>query len=100
MAEGKSLTGDIRIDPFEVMQTEQRLTSEEKALLRRGYDLFEFFDRHMREEHGQMRLARAIRRKKQSARSETSPASNTLCSCIDNAIDSDPPPMPRSFSSP
>lgn len=86
MAEGKSLTGDIRIDPFEVMQTEQRLTSEEKALLRRGYELFEFFDRHMREEHGQMRLARAIRRKKQSARSETAPASNTLCSCIDNAI--------------
>ena len=34
--------GDIRLDPFEVLRSEQPLSGEEKALLRRGYDMFEF----------------------------------------------------------
>lgn len=78
--------GDIRLDPFEVLRSEQPLSSEEKALLRRGYDLFEFYRRHLLEEHGEMRRARALRQKKQQDRSRTSPASNTLGSCIDNAV--------------
>ena len=78
--------GDIRLDPFEVLRSEQPLSGEEKALLRRGYDLFEFYRRHLLEEHGEMRRARARRQKKQQDRSRTSPASNTLGSCIDNAV--------------
>ena len=57
--------GDIRLDPFEVLRSEQPLSGEEKALLRRGYDLFEFYRRHLLEEHGEMRRARALRQKKQ-----------------------------------
>lgn len=53
--------GDIRLDPFEVLRSEQPLSGEEKALLRRGYDLFEFYRRHLLEEHGEMRRARALR---------------------------------------
>lgn len=78
--------GDIRLDPFEVLRSEQPLSGEEKALLRRGYDLFEFYRRNLLEEHGEMRRARALRQKKQQDRSRTSPASNTLGSCIDNAV--------------
>ena len=78
--------GDIRLDPFEILRSEQPLSGEEKALLRRGYDLFEFYRRHLLEEHGEMRRARALRQKKQVDRSRTSPASNTLGSCIDNAV--------------
>ena len=63
--------GDIRLDPFEILRSEQPLSGEEKALLRRGYDLFEFYRRHLLEEHGEMRRARALRQKKQVDRSRT-----------------------------
>ena len=62
--------GDIRLDPFEVLRSEQPLSGEEKALLRRGYDLFEFYRRHLLEEHGEMRRARARR---------ISPCSSSRC---------------------
>ena len=78
--------GDIRLDPFEMLRSEQQLSGREKALLRRGYDLFEFYRQHLLEDHEQMRTARAMRQKKQTEKSRTSPASNTLGSCIDNAV--------------
>ena len=78
--------GDIRLEPFDVLRSDQPLSPREKALVRRGYDLFEFYRQNLREEHEEMRRARAIRQKKQAERSRTSPASNTLGSCIDNAV--------------
>lgn len=67
--------GDIRLDPFEVLRSEQPLSGEEKALLRRGYDLFEFYRRHLLENTGKCAGHVPCAQKKQQDRSRTSPAS-------------------------
>ena len=64
----------------------QPLSGEEKEILRKAERLFYFFEEKLRDEHEQMREARAVRARMQRGRSMTSPAGNTLGSCIDSAI--------------
>jgi hypothetical protein len=87
MASKKNLPpGDIRLDPLDMMPTEQPLSNEAKQLVKRAYELYDFFREQLREEHEEMRSARAMRQLKQDEKSATAPASNTLNSCIDNVI--------------
>lgn len=87
MATKKKLPpGDIRLDPLDMMPTAQPLGTAEKALVKRAYELYDFFREQLREEHEEMRRARLMRQLKQDEKSQTSPASNTLNSCIDNVI--------------
>ena len=87
MARKKNLPpGDIRLDPLDMMPTEQPLSNEAKLLVKRAYELYDFFREQLREEHEEMRSARAMRQLRQDEKSYTSPASNTLNSCIDNVI--------------
>ena len=87
MARKKNLSpGDIRIDPLDMMPTEQPLSNEAKMLVKRAYELYDFFREQLREEHEEMRSARAMRQLRQDEKSYTAPASNTLNSCIDNVI--------------
>lgn len=76
--------GDIR--ESELRGICQPLREEERALLRRGYELFEHFHNQLREEHEEMRDARAMRQLRQSERSATSPTLSTLNSCVDNVV--------------
>ena len=76
--------GDIR--ESELRGICQPLREEERALLRRGYELFEQFHNQLREEHEEMRDARAMRQLRQSERSATSPTLSTLNSCVDNVV--------------
>ena len=79
--------GDIGLAPEALRDgREQPLGEREKALVRRAYELFDFFRDKLREEHGEMEHARRMRRLQQEERSVTAPASNTLGSCIDNVI--------------
>ena len=64
----------------------QPLNDAQRALLKRAYDLFDFFDDRLKDSHEEMRKARMMRQLKQDERSYTAPASNTLNSCIDNVI--------------
>ena len=87
MARKKNMPpGDIRLDPLDMMPTEQPLSNEAKLLVKRAYELYDFFREQLREEHEEMRSARAMRQLRQDEKSYTSPASNTLNSCIDNVI--------------
>lgn len=78
--------GDIRLDPKAFLTGEQPIGAEGHALVKRGYELFEFFRQKLRENHAEMRDARASRRLRQDARSSTAPTSMALNSCIDNVI--------------
>lgn len=75
--------------------TAQPLQARERRLLRRGYELFDFFSDRLREEHEQMRQARMMRQRKQLERSLTAPGSNTLNSCVDNMIADQTDNMPE-----
>lgn len=77
--------GDIRLDPRELVK-EQQLDAQEELLVSRMYSLFDHFKDKLRAVHDEMRDARSMRQLKQSDRSRTSPASNTMNSCIDNVI--------------
>lgn len=82
-----SRPGDIGLAPEALRDgRDQPLGEREKALVRRAYELFDFFRDKLREEHGDMQHARRMRRLQQEERSATAPASNTLGSCIDNVI--------------
>lgn len=84
--EQKNHTGDIRLDPTSFLTGEQPIGTEGVSLVRRGYELFEFFRQKLQPEHAEMREARAARRLRQENRSITSPTSMALNSCIDNVI--------------
>ena len=71
----------LRKDP-----ARQPLSEAQRALVKRAYDLFDFFDDRLKDAHEEMRKARMMRQLKQDERSYTAPASNTLNSCIDNVI--------------
>ena len=77
--------GDMRMSG-ELRRRDQALSIEEKALLARGYELFEFFHEQLREEHEEMRAARRMRQLTQEEKSGTSPTLSTLLSCIDNVV--------------
>lgn len=79
--------GDIGLEPFALRDFgEQPLNTQQKALVRRAYDLFDFFRSKLRDAHLEMEAARRMRALEQDERSVTAPPSNTLCSCIDNVI--------------
>lgn len=78
--------GDIRLDPFDMLENEQPLDADGKALVKRGYELFELFRQQNREAHMEMANARKMRQLKHDAQSKTSPTSMTLNSCVDNVI--------------
>ena len=78
--------GDYRINPFEFIDGEQPLSAEEKALLSRGYALFDEFSEQLRSEHEEMLEARKMRQLRQDEQSKFSPLSMTLNSCVDNVI--------------
>ena len=87
MAARKKTPGDVRFDPKEQLLTQQQpLPDGGRELVRRAYDLFEFFRQKLAEEHTEMQRARQMRQLRQDEKSGTAPASNTLNSCIDNVI--------------
>lgn len=87
MAARKKTPGDVRFDPKEQLLTQQQpLPDGGRELVRRAYDLFEFFRQKLSEEHMEMQRARQMRQLRQDEKSGTAPASNTLNSCIDNVI--------------
>ena len=87
MAARKKTPGDVRFDPKEQLLTQQQpLPDGGRELVRRAYDLFEFFRQKLSEEHTEMQRARQMRQLRQDEKSGTAPASNTLNSCIDNVI--------------
>lgn len=79
---------------------EQPLDERQKALVRRAYSLFREFVDELREDHEEMRDARAMRTLRQNERSYTAPPSNTLNSCIDNVIADQIDNMPEALMLP
>lgn len=94
--EGKGMgrVGDTTVQG-ERLFTSQPISAQERRLLKRGYELFDFFSDRLREEHEQMRQARMMRQRKQTERSLTAPGSNTLNSCVDNMIADQTDNMPE-----
>lgn len=78
--------GDIRVNPLDLVTQEQPLSADGRALVKRGYSLFDTFKEQLQPVHEEMRAAREMRALSQSERSRTSPPSMTLNSCIDNVI--------------
>ena len=95
----KSKTGDMRMSD-ELRRHDQALSIEEKALLARGYELFEHFHEQLREEHEEMRAARRMRQLRQEERSGTSPTLSTLLSCMDNVVADQIDNMPQAMMVP
>ena len=91
--------GDMRMSR-ELRRRDQAISIEEKALLARGYELFEFFHEQLREEHEEMRDARRMRQLTQADRSRTSPTLSTLQSCIDNVVADQIDNMPQALMIP
>jgi len=90
--------GDVRRSELRGM--EQPMSERERALLRRGYALFEHFHEQLREEHEEMRQARRMRALKQDERSGTSPTMSTLNSCVDNVVADQIDNMPQAVMIP
>lgn len=84
--EKPALPGDVRMEDPAKYGYEQPINDQQKALVKRGYELFRFFYDQHREEHEEIRQARLMRRLRQEKRSQTSPAGSTLISSIDNVI--------------
>ena len=82
----RRMPGDIRLDPGRHVPQEQPLGEEDRALVGRAYQLFDYCCDKLRAEHDEMRRARQMRGLSQDERSRTAPVSNTLNSCIDNVI--------------
>ena len=62
MAARKKTPGDVRFDPKEQLLTQQQpLPDGGRELVRRAYDLFEFFRQKLSEEHTEMQRARQMR---------------------------------------
>lgn len=77
--------GDIRLDPLEGM-IDQPLPAEGRELVKRAYELYDFFREKLTDVHEEMQGARKMRQLRQDEKSRTAPASMTLNSCIDNVI--------------
>lgn len=93
--------GDYVLDAKTRRDPEQQpLSEEEKALVKRGYSLFDYFEEKLRLVHMDMHDARAMRRLRHPERSGTSPAMNTLNSCIDNVIADQVDNMPEARMAP
>ena len=93
--------GDYVLDPQDRRDpSQQPLSDEEKALVKRAYTLFDYFESKLRDDHMAMHDARAMRQLRQEQRSVTAPASNTLNSCIDNAIADQVDNMPEARMAP
>lgn len=86
---------DHRADP-----DAQPISEKEKALRKRAYELFDHFYDQLRPEHEAMYDARKMRQLRQDEKSRTAPASNTLNSCIDNAIADQVDNMPEARMAP
>lgn len=97
--EGRRAVGDAVRTQDEV-RMDQPLGARERALLERGYTLFEFFHERLREEHEAMREARLMRQHRHSERSGTAPGSNTLNSCVDHMIADQMDNMPEAMMIP
>ena len=82
------------------MVKEQPLGEKERELKEQAERLFAFFEEKLRAEHAQMHEAREMRARRQSERSATSPAGNTLGSCIDNAVADQIDNMPEAKMAP
>ena len=96
-----TLPGDIRLDPADFARTgRQPLGSEDAELLHRAYELFELFREELAPQHEAMREARRMRQLKNAERSETSPMSMALNSCVDNAIADQIDNMPEAIMVP
>ena len=78
--------GDARLLIDGVCVKEQPLNEREQELVRRAYELFDFFRDKLSDAHEEMYEARAMRQLAQSGKSRTSAPSMTLNSCIDNVI--------------
>ena len=78
--------GDIRLREKDVAIHGQPLSEKGQELVRRAYELFEFFREKLEPEHTEMQEAREMRQLRQSSRSYTAPPSMTLNSCVDNVI--------------
>lgn len=93
--------GDYVLDPHERHDPEaQPLSAREKELVRRAYALYRHFADRLRSEHEAMHDARAMRKLRHPQRSGTSPAMNTLNSCIDNVIADQVDNMPEARMAP
>ena len=93
--------GDAQLAPREgTVIYEQPLSAREKELVHRAYALFDFFYDKLREDHEQMRLARAMRQRRHEEQSATSPSGNTLNSCVDNMIADQTDNMPEAVMVP
>lgn len=82
----QTLPGDMRFEKHAEPVGVQNLSDSGRELRDRAYQLFEFFEQKLREDHNEMRNARQMRQLKQDERSKTAPSSMTLNSCIDNVI--------------
>lgn len=78
--------GDIRLREKDIAIHDQPLSEKGQELVRRAYELFEFFREKLEPEHTEMQEAREMRQLRQSSRSYTAPPSMTLNSCVDNVI--------------
>ena len=77
--------GDIRIEEKKYFG-DQPLNAQQRALVKRAYELFRFFyDKH-RVAHMEMGEARKIRQLRHEDRAKTAPPSTALLSSIDNVI--------------
>lgn len=78
--------GDIRLLKDDGYVRDQPLNDQQKELVRRAYELFEFFREKLQAAHDEMYQARDMRQLRQNQRSHTSPSGMTLNSSIDNVI--------------
>ena len=95
-----ALPGDARMDARAYGACEQPLDERQRMLVQRGYELFRFFYDQHREEHGEIREARKMRRLRPDKKSSTSPAGSTLNSSIDNVIADQVDNMPEAVMVP
>lgn len=93
--------GDYVLDPQDRRDpSQQPLSDEEKALVKRAYSLFDYFADKLRMQHMEMHDARAMRKLRHQERSGTSAVMNTLNSCIDNVIADQIDNMPEARMAP
>lgn len=91
--------GDIRVSG-KSWYGEQPLNEAQRAIVKRGYELFRFFyDKH-REAHLEMAEARKIRQLRHEDRARTAPPSTALMSSIDNVIADQIDNMPEALLMP
>lgn len=96
----KNPTGDIRTEREFSAAEMQPISDRGKELVRRAYELFEFFREKHAPAHEEMRQAREMRQLAQPERGLMSPASMTLNSCIDNVIADQIDNMPEAIMVP